>query len=157
MTLVWHYATWASLPQIAAAGELMPRDDRGEGERPMVWFSANQQREPSATKWVRLDDGRARRLTPGEQAERFGSVRFGMSADDSRLLRWNDACRAAGITFTHRRKLEAAGRILGANPSYWFGVAQAVALIGLRFQVLGEQWGEADISEAARAWTTARG
>ncbi len=114
MNLVWHYAPWATLPQIVAAGALLPGEPGRDGEAPLLWFSARQDWEPTATRHV-MDGGRPRPMTFLEHRQRLGCVRFGLPADDTRLLPWMDACRAAHMRFTDRRKLEASSRRVGAN------------------------------------------
>ncbi len=156
MNLVWHYAPWATLPQIVAAGALLPGEPGRDGEAPLLWFSARQDWEPTATRHV-MDGGRPRPMTFLEHRQRLGCVRFGLPADDTRLLPWMDACRAAHMRFTDRRKLEASSRRVGANPLEWSASMEAIALAGLRFQVLAETWGEDDMSACARLWTQRRG
>lgn len=157
MKLVWHYAPWATLPSIVAAGALVPGNATEGTATPLLWFSARQDWDPSATKFVR-DGGEPRRMTLQEHRRRFGCIRFGVPGDDRRLISWAEACRAAGTNFTERRRLEAAFRQLGANPAEWSAMTQPAPLVGLRFQVqMEEEWGEADMSAAARLWTERRG
>jgi hypothetical protein len=154
--LVWHYTSWATLPRIVAAGRLLPGDAQDPGETPMLWFSARQDWEPTATAQV-VDGAQPRMLTLQEHRQRFGCVRFGLPGGDPRLSPWELACRAAGMGLTRRRKLEAWSRQAGANPADWFGTSQAIPLMGLRFQVLLDEWGEGDMSAMARLWTEKRG
>jgi hypothetical protein len=156
MKLVWHYAPWAYLSEIVTVGALVPTNEDAEGEQPMVWFSARQDWEPSSAAFVSVDNS-TRAMTLHEQQARLGCIRFGLPGDDARLLPWTTACRVARMSLTKRRKKEAAGRRLGANPADWFAVGEAIPLVGLRFQVLVDRWGDADVSEAARLWAEKRG
>jgi hypothetical protein len=156
MTLVWHYTSWATLPRIVAAGKLLPGNAQDPSETPMLWFSARQDWEPSASAQV-VDGGQPRTLSLQEHRQRFGCVRFGLPSGDPRLSPWAQACRAAGMGLTRRRKLEEWSRRIGANTGDWFGTADALPLVGVRFQVLLDDWGEGDMSALARLWTEKRG
>lgn len=152
MTDVHHYAPCVRLAKILGSGNLRPSNAMADGELPLLWFSANQRWEPTATK-ARWQNGIIVLSTLDQQLQDFGCCRFSLPADDQRLMPWLAACRFAGTGYTVRRKMEAAGRKQGANPLQWFAVADAVALSDLRFSVFnGRTWSAADISETANAW-----
>lgn len=157
MNMVWHYAPWAYLEEISRSGALKPSNAKAENEHPLLWFSANQKWEPTATKMRRSENGEAIPLTFAEQAESFGCIRFGLPASDSRLLNWPDSCKAAGTPGNLKRGMENAGRRCGANPYHWFAVSSEIRLNELHFQVwIDGQWHPAPgaIEEYAEAWRT---
>ena len=46
---VWHYAPWSYLVRMVEFGALRPGNASATNEVPMLWFSANQKWEPTAT------------------------------------------------------------------------------------------------------------
>ena len=156
MTDVHHYAPCVRLARILGSGYLLPSNAMAGGELPLLWFSANQRWEPTATKAWKQGSGIVQ-LSLAEQLERIGCCRFSLPADDQRLMPWIAACRFAGTGYTLQRKMEAKGRKQGANPLQWFAVAEAVDLSDLRFSVFdGRAWSAADISETANTWKEER-
>jgi hypothetical protein len=148
---VWHYAPWAKLPAMVKAGELIPSNAGAPGEAPVLWFSANQHWEPTATKTVSTPRGPVR-LTLAQQAQRFGCIRFGLMRDDPRLLSWDNACKAAGTPRDMQRTLELVGKRLGARCSDWYGCLSAIGLSELEFQVRLDTWRPALPDEMAQVW-----
>lgn len=156
--LVFHYAPWAILPAIVASGSLRPSNAGALAEQPLLWFSANQVWEPTATKMIRAKDGTVSQLSFDEQLARLGCIRFGLGASDARLLNWKSACTAAGTPRDQRRALERSGRKRGADHAHWFAVAGPVVLGDLAFHVFAEKaWHAADPGEMAEVWTRVRG
>ena len=155
--MVWHYAPWAHLPAIVRSGALTPSNAVATEERPLLWFSANKKWEPTATKLLTTSAGLIQ-MTFKQQAEQFGCIRFGLSADDTRLLNWMEACSAGGTTKEKRLALEKTGKRMGGDPKHWFAIATEVQLTELHFQLWAEGWhdttGPKDMSEV---WTKARG
>ena len=150
---VWHYAPWAYLPEMVSDGRLKTSNAGASNELPMLWFSANQHWDPTATKLMHTRLGQVR-LTFAQQASQFGCIRFGLPADDSRLLNWGDACHAAKTSRENRRQMERLGRKLGAKPAHWFATVSDINLSELRFQVwLPEYfWQPAKPVEMAEVW-----
>ena len=158
MSKVFHYAPWSYLPKIVTSGALQPSNAAANGEKPMLWFSAHQRWEPTATKMLRLSNGAYRQMTLQEQSDRYGCIRFGLPAADPRLLDWGRTCALAGTSRKVRRNLELAGKKRGANPQQWFATAQPVSLTELELEVFVEDaWGPADPAEMAEVWTRLRG
>ena len=154
MNMVWHYAPWARLPAIVESGVLRGSNAGADGENPMLWFSANQQCEPTAIKMVRAQ-GKLVQLTFEQQAETLGFIRFGLPDNDYRLLNWRASCAVAGTPRETRRTLEKVGKRQGGNPGHWFAVSSEIRLNELRFQVwLADQWcsAEGEIKEYAEVW-----
>lgn len=143
MRMVWHYAPWAYLARMVESGVLRPSAAGAPGESPLLWFSANQQWEPTATKI----------FTFKQQAMTLGCIRFGLPADDPRLLNWREACLTAGTPREARRGMVQAGKKRGAHPAQWFAIIAPVPLTELRFQVWLDFWGDADAKEMAEVWT----
>ena len=155
MNMVWHYAPWAHLSAIVESGALRGSNAGADGERPMLWFSANQQWEPTATKMAVDMQGNLAQLTFKQQSEKFGCIRFGLPASDCRLMSWKDSCAMAGTPRETRRTLEKVGKRRGGNPSHWFAVSSEIRLNELHFQVwIDGQWHPAhgEIEEYAEAW-----
>jgi hypothetical protein len=122
----------------------------------MLWFSANQKWEPTATKVMSTPQGVVP-LTFKQQVEKFGAIRFGLATNDSRLMDWSASCAAAGMSNDERKVLEARGRLKGANPAHWFATAHAIPLAELHFQVWTGRWSDATSpQDMATAWTEAR-
>jgi hypothetical protein len=146
----WHYAPWAYLPRIVIAGFLRrtKAESRRASEQPLLWFSLRQDYEPTA---VKLGFG-GRAMTFEEQRAIAGCIRFGMRANDGRLMRWRRACVWAGIPKSEREAMERAGRRMGADPSHWLGCASSVDVPELRFQVLLDEWTDASADARAAEW-----
>ena len=156
MAYVWHYAPWATLPAMVESGALRGSNAGAPGETPMLWFSAHQKWEPTATKVMGTPQGVVQ-LTFKQQVERFGAIRFGLAANDSRLLDWSASCAAAGVPVDERNVLEARGRLKGANPAHWFATSATIPLSELYFQVWAGRWSDATSpQDMATAWTEAR-
>jgi len=133
--IVWHYSAVVKLPLIVVSGVLKGSNTGAESELPMLWFSANQQWENTATKMIETKSGSIVRLTFNQQAERFGCIRFGLASCDSRLLNWRDACKAAGTPREMRKAMEKSGKKSGGDPMQWFATASIIPLSELHFQV----------------------
>lgn len=151
---VWHYAPWSRLGAIVASGHLRPSNAGGKvDEVPLLWFSANQEWEPTATKMVDLPNGRLYQMSFAEQQEVSGCIRFGLPADDLRLIAWKRACSVADIGREERRGLERAGRKRGADPKHWFATVASVDVGELAFMVLLRgSWYPAIPSEMVGVW-----
>ena len=146
MSMHFHYAPWSYLRRIVDSGMLLPSNAGAPDEPCLLWFSAHQQWEPTASKlWTK--GGATVRLTFRQQEEKVGCMRFGLKANDPRLLSWEEACRYAGIPRAERRNLEAVGRRLGANPAHWFASTLPVQLRDLDLQVWVDGWKRSDDPE----------
>lgn len=85
--LAWHYTTGEFAVRIAEAGVLLPTDAFiGPRERPVLWFSMEQDWEPTASKWC-WQGSAVRKLDRWETcAAGRGLARFGI--DPSKLIAW---------------------------------------------------------------------
>lgn len=123
--LAWHYTTGMHFLRIVESGVLYPATvGMTPPEKPILWFSLNQQFEPTARKCT-FENGAMRTLSVQETFERGGGlVRFGISPHH--LL--------SGEKLRHRahvdRKLWAGLRLAGikqqADPDLWFGSISAL-------------------------------
>lgn len=157
MKVVWHYAPWSYLAAIVESGALRASNAGAPGETPMLWFSANQQWEPTATKMTRDNSGKVFRMSFHQQVELAGCIRFGLSAKDPRLLNWKAACAAAGTPRETRRALEKVGKKEGADPEQWFATLATVLLDELDFQIWTNGWHPATSpQDMATVWTETR-
>ncbi len=148
---VWHYTVGTPLAAIARSGRLMPAAARTPasrtGEQEILWFSRNQQWDPSATR----DDGLSQARHTLSQAAlhaRFGLYRFGLPVHDVRLLPWPTVTRVADIDVPEAMTMVANGLRCGAAPTDWIGTLMPVPLPELRFERwTGSTWAPADLGE----------
>jgi hypothetical protein len=153
--LFFHYAPAVYLDAILESGELRPSSPIAE-EKPLLWFSAHQYWEPTATKPVRIN-GRVRQRTFSEQALSSGCIRLGLPRFDPRLMDWKHSCAFAGTDRPARRAMEQYGKRLGAHPSDWFAVPEPILVSELQFEVLLDwKWHPADPHEMAQFWRDGR-
>lgn len=151
--LVYHYAAHARLGAICATGALLPSNAGAPGEPPLLWFSAHARWEPTATKAVLDHRGRVRQLSFPEHLALLGCCRFALSAQDPRLMRWQDACDFAGTPPGEQLAMEARGLKTGANPLEWFAIAAAVPLAQVELEVLTPGgWQSRTCSDAQLDW-----
>ena len=153
MRMFWHYAPWEYLSRMVEYGALRAGNAGAEGELPMLWFSANQKWEATATKMAFGRDGSLVRLTFEQQNEHVGCIRFGIDANDPRLLNWKAACTTAGTPRGTRRALEKVGKKQGGNPEQWYATTSNIALDELVLQVWVNGWHPVTSPrDAAEAW-----
>jgi len=155
--VLWHYAPWSRLHEIVKSGFLQRSNASAPKELPMLWFSANQVWEPTATKNMWLKSGQLMPLTFEAKNAKFGCIRFGIAEADPRLQKWKQACATAGILRGMRCTLERVGKKMGANPEDWHATAVNVPLNELHFQVWSSGWkDESSAKDMADAWTQLR-
>jgi len=121
-TIVWHYTTGQCSIGIIESGVIRPATDKvPAGERPIVWFSSNQEWEPTSTKYIMTPEGSSRRLSKDElEAGGNGLVRFGVTRRTAKLD-WTAIKRLSGMSRSTARYLKVKGRRLGSQPEWWFG------------------------------------
>lgn len=125
MTTYWHYTTGDCLADILADGEIMPATGGiPVHEKPMVWFSANPQWEPTATKGVIEPSGWRRDSTLAEMMHNCGGL-YRIAVNKS-LTPWPRVGAQAGIGKPLRQALEMAARAASANPDDWAGFIGAI-------------------------------
>lgn len=133
--LAWHYTTNDRFEGIKALGLLMPATAGVIApERPVVWFSLAQGIEPTALKGILTPEGKRRTATAQEMREACGGlVRLGIAPRE--LLTGETLRHKARINRTTWRALCDAGRRVGADPSQWFGIPEALPLARLVVEV----------------------
>ena len=121
-SLAWHYTTGQHFKDIVDDGFIRPATSRHTaGERPIVWFSSNQEWEPTATKIFEAHDGRTWRMSKDKLRVRGnGLVRFGVTRRTAKLD-WTAIKRFSGMSRGTARHLKVSGRRLGSKPEWWFG------------------------------------
>ncbi len=150
---LWHYAPWSRLAEIEKSGFLKCSNASAPNELPMLWFSAKQVWEPTATKNWRMTSGQLMPLTFEAQNAKLGCIRFGIAETDPRLQKWKQACATLGILRGARCKLEGVGKKMSANPEDWYATAVNVPLNELRFQVWSSGWkDESSVKDMVDAW-----
>lgn len=147
--MVWHYAPWTSLQAIAAAGSLRGTKSKATDKASLLWFSRNQHWEPTATKSIDTAHG-VLQLTDEQHLGLLGRARFGLPANDPRLLDFGNACLAAGFDRHARMEIESLAKLKGADTQEWFATTAPVPLVALRFEVW-ETW-----RSAPRDWRQGR-
>lgn len=148
--IAWHYTTGECFERIAAAGFLRPATiGLDPGERPIAWFTTNQEWEPTANKGV-MDSGTRRDATKEEtRALGRGLVRFGI--DEQRLIPWPKLARKSRMNAETMESLERTAKEHGSNPKQWRGVFHGIDLRALAVEVMndGGAWERVKESESA--------
>jgi len=141
MKTVWHYTTATNAGLILACGEILPaRANVPAHEKPAVWFSRNQDCEPTALKAVQTSTG-LRTLSMEEQSMLGGLVRIGLPESDSRLIPWHAVQKALCMSPKMQRALEQSGRLQGANPQEWFVIPEPVSTCHLIVEHWSPEYG----------------
>ena len=124
--LVWHYTTGEKFVAICESGVLMQTSvGLPKNEKPVLWFSKNQNWEPTANKICLSQDGKMIPLDQNGTAKKGnGLVRFGLKKKN--VLHWPALIKAARISKTTVHSLEAAGIKQRANPTDWCGLLESV-------------------------------
>jgi hypothetical protein len=147
---VWHYTVGTPLVAIARSGRLMPAVAHTAAPRSgdeILWFSRNQQWDPSATRDDGLSEAR-QTLSRAALHARFGLYRFGLPERDMRLLPWPTVTRVADIDVPEAMTMVASGLRCGAAPTDWVGTLTAIPLSDLNFEKwTGAAWVPADLDE----------
>ena len=137
-TTLWHYTIRQRFEQIVAEGVIRPSTQYAlRAPKAAVWFSTNQQWDPSANKSLLLAD-ESRRVIGRDEMHAIGSgpMRFGV-APGVAPLNWHDFKRESGLSAKLVHAMTAAAIQLESKPSWWFATFEPV----LRNQwVAIEQW-----------------
>lgn len=133
--IAWHYTTGIKFQQIVESGFLLPTSVYIEpGESPILWFSLNQDFEPTAVKAKKMADGKIVRCSKEETSHLGkGLVRFGYPSN--RLTPWSLLWKKANMQRKTSRLLEATGYKQGAIPSQWMGCLDAIPINALKIEV----------------------
>lgn len=124
---VWHYTVGIRYQLIERDGVIKPATAFvPQGEKPIVWFSLNQQWEKTADKSVKDEDGTLRHLNTAETAEVGGGlVRIGV-APETAPHDWKTLRELSGMTSAMAQGMYHAAIDKGARPGEWRGTFQAV-------------------------------
>jgi hypothetical protein len=136
--LAWHYTTGARFLQILKRRAIVPApvSDTSLG-RPVIWFSVNEQFDPSACTITRESDGSLHHLTVNETADQgLGLVRLGVPVRT--LLTCGETRRKAGMPINAWETLCEEAQELGSDPDQWFGCLQPIPLGNVVVEVLDE-------------------
>ncbi len=138
--LVWRYAVGIRAWDIRYAGAIRPATAPQDGGRAVVWFSARQDWEPTASKTVVVDDV-YRAMTIPEMADLTGGLwRFGHPRQG--LLGWRSLRYAAHMSGEAALRLLVAANKVGAEAALWFGCLDPVPLNACTVQRLHDPEGE---------------
>ena len=139
--MAWHYTTGEKFKSIAACGMLIPTAcGVRPPERPVLWFSLNQQFEPTARK-ATIEGGSLRVLSVDETYRRGGGlVRFGLTPH--RLYMGEKLRTRAHIGRALWASLCSAAVAQNGDPSLWAGSIQTIPIESLAIDVMndGGQW-----------------
>jgi hypothetical protein len=144
-SMAWHYTIGQKAKLILESGELKPATTFIEaGEKPILWFSTNQDWEQTANKMLTLPDGTLRQLTMEETGAMGGGLfRFGMPSEN--LIKWPRLAREANMRGKIQRSLEVVGLRQGADFREWCGSLEPVSIAFLFFQTMTDSgWLEID-------------
>ena len=140
--LFWHYTTGLKFRYIVADGAIKAATAYIDpGEKPIVWFSANQFWEETACKLA--PDGSQRRLNMLETYECWGGlVRFGV-AEKTAPLDWHAIKELSGMSSRTAQVLYRGAIDQGARPGQWRGTFGARPSVGMgsRRGILGRLMG----------------
>lgn len=151
MNLVWHYTVGVKLSFIRLTGALLPASSEHDSlrERPVLWFSRRQNWEPTATKLIGSDKGAVYRPSVAELHQMMGLYRFGLHAQDPRLVPWGRLPKLAGISFSDAKRMAKNAEQLGAAPFDWLGSLVEVPVEDCAFQRWnGAAWEGCDFAAA---------
>ena len=134
--ILYHYTTGQNLVQIIESGYLIPSAAGGKpGEVPLLWFSKSKDYEPTALKMMQTAAGQFFILTPEQQRELVGNVRFALDTEKFHVMPWPTACKTAGISNRERKTLERVGADQGGNCKNWFATDDYLPVWMLRVEV----------------------
>jgi hypothetical protein len=124
---LWHYTTGKNFISILRDRYIMPATAGvPRGEKPIVWFSANEYWEPTASKMLRAPDGSLKNLTMGETGMYGkGLVRIGVDRTTA-PHGWDRLRKLSGMSRQISQGLLQAAARNGAKPQEWFGTFDPV-------------------------------
>ena len=119
--LIWHYTSVNHLKNILLSATLeTSRFEKKFGlKKPSLWFSLNQEWEPTATKDVVNGLGKRISLTKEKQHELMGLARIGILKTSS-LITWAKYKHVCGLALSVTNNMEEHGINLGSDPKDWF-------------------------------------
>lgn len=145
--IAWHYTTGQKFLAIVESGCLKPTNiDVKPPEKPILWFSLNQQWENTANK-AKLDaNGEIKRLSMKETYELGGGlVRFGIKPNI--LYLGDELRRKASMSASIWRALCKEGLKQNAKPSEWCGSISTISTDKLIIEVMRDDFAWERVSE----------
>jgi hypothetical protein len=142
--LYWHYTTGDHFLSIVTDGVIVPATAFIEAhERPIVWFSANQEWEPTAVKLWQNSDGTLCSLTREQTQEKgHGLARFGVP-ETVAPHSWPTLKRLSRMRPKKAKKLAIAALAAGSDPLQWRGSFEPVPR---------DKWAAVDVFDDVRGW-----
>lgn len=122
-SIAWHYTTALGMAGINDTGCVsLATHGIGPNEKPVVWFSTNSSLEPTIREvtFARADGSYFRAKTIAEYRI-AGLGLYRIALETSKLHRWVDLLKTAGISHTRRRDLERTAKKAGSLPYEWHG------------------------------------
>jgi hypothetical protein len=118
----WHYTVGAKLTLILGDGMIKPATSGvPRGERPIVWFSTNQDWEPTADKSVMDEHGTLIHLDREKTAEMAGGLARISVAAETAPHDWQAIKELSGMTGWVAQGLYKTGIKKGSRPGDWWG------------------------------------
>lgn len=127
--ILWHYTNGINLKRILEVKCIRPATTLvPKCERPVVWFSSNQEWEPTATAlYVKKVVGGQTCLVPEEEAEAIVKGVWRIGVEQSTAPHgWERLVFLSHMHPAVARGLESAAKAHGADPSEWFGTFHPV-------------------------------
>jgi hypothetical protein len=124
--MAWHYTNGDSYVDIIKSGVLsLATIGISEGEKPVLWFTINQEWEPTVNGTTSDDGVSWHRNTMQETKENYdGLYRFGISSLN--LIPWVELVKVANIPHRVKKALEKTAIKSGSNPFHWLGSLQPI-------------------------------
>jgi hypothetical protein len=123
--IVWHYTLGIYIHQIIADGEIHLSDNTKD--RPIAWFSANQDWEETARRNLNVNGVRKPLNRIETEKHGKGLYRIGVHPDEANLKPWIRLKRHARLAPSSVYLLEDTAKELGANPFDWWGSLKPVS------------------------------
>lgn len=159
----WHYTTYERYREIFKEGFLQPSSIfQGEGIKPILWFSFNQDWEESANRNLVFHDTGERKLATKEEMKKYGGglVRFGVhiigkgngfvGSSGQKILPWSGIFKKARVPKSMVKDAEKSFLEKGFNLWEWVGQFTPLSIQGCdEIQIMGT-------SEDDLEWRTIR-
>jgi|GEM_PF-2133133 len=136
---LYHYTVGPKLALIAGSRHLAPKGyglALSDKEKPVLWFSANPQWEPTATKVLSTNGKEFHRPSVQELLRLAGLYRFRLdiripevlASMGIKLLPWTRIQTVSRIAPIEIQNMVISGIDLGATPMHWWGTLDSVPL-----------------------------
>lgn len=127
--IVYHYFPWSYWEKIKKSGQLIVSEweRKNKVKKPALWFSANTQMEPTASKMVRDISGNLRVLSMNEQHESVGIGRISIRYTNE-LTTWAKYKYLGCTTSDEYDSMEKLGINKGAKSTDWYAIFRNVPL-----------------------------